>query len=407
MYFVFHEFHKNGTGNIVEIYNFIFLYHDMLTILSKKDIIIPYYLPQRVRMLATIKDVAAYAGVSKTLVSRYINGQGGVGLETSARIEQAIKALDYRPNILARSLVQRRTYCIGVTVDDLSSSFVMPLIAGLEQGVSRETAPHEYTVIYTNSCGDPEKKKRQLNFLSQGHVDGLIIYGSSITDDNLTRQLFASGVPLVIIENELLDLRVNKVLIDNVAGAFDATEHLIRCGHKKIAHFGGDINMRVTLDRMNGFMRALQKYGIRLESDWMIFPEFAEEGSWHGSDASRALFYKYGYNSMKQLLQTNHVPSAAFFATDIAAYGAIRALNEAGLRVPEDMSIIGFDDESAAASFFDAKPISTMRQPLQEAGSAAIDLMIQTLEDPHAKPVEKHLRTQFIDRQTTAAPNIP
>lgn len=352
--------------------------------------------------MATIKDVAARAGVSQTLVSRYINGLVGVGPETSVRIAEAIKELNYRPNILARSLVQRHTYCIGVTVDDLSSTFIVPLISGFEYGVSHAPASHEYTVIYTNSCGDYEKKKRQLNFLTQGHVDGLVVYGSSIVEDALTRRLASSQFPIVLVENDLTDLHVNKVLIDNVGGAFFATEHLIKLGHRRIAHFGGDINMRITLDRMNGFTHAMQKYGIHIEPEWMVFPAMTEQDNWHQSGMARSLFYERGYSSMKHLLEINHVPNAVFFATDIAAFGAIRALNEAGLSVPEDVSIIGFDDESAAAPLYDAKPITSMRQPLQEAGDTAIRLMVQMLENPHSSPVSKFLQTQFIDRKTTA-----
>lgn len=355
-------------------------------------------------VLATIKDVAACAGVSKTLVSRYINGQGGVSAESGALIAAAIEKLGYRPNMLARSLVQRRTYCIGVSVDDLSSTFIVPLVAGFEYGVSHADAAHEYTVIYTNSCGDYEKKKRQLNFLTQGHVDGLIVYGSSIPEDGLTRQLASSRFPLVLIENDLIDLHVNKVLIDNVAGAFAATEHLIRLGHKKIAHFGGDINMRITLDRMNGFTRAMHQYNIHIEPDWMVFPSITDRDNWHRSGTARSLFYDQGYASMKRLVQTNRVPDAVFFATDIAAFGAVRALQEAGLRVPEDVSVIGFDDESTAAALYEAQPITTMRQPLREAGDAAIQLMIQLLEDPDIQPVTKQLPAQLIDRRTTCAP---
>lgn len=354
--------------------------------------------------LATIKDVAACAGVSKTLVSRYINGQGGVGPESAALIAAAIEKLDYRPNMLARSLVQRRTYCIGVSVDDLSSTFIVPLVAGLEHGVSHADAAHEYTVIYTNSCGDYEKKKRQLNFLTQGHVDGLIVYGSSIPEDDLTRQLASLRFPFVLIENDLMDVQAGKVLIDNTAGAFAATEHLIRLGHKKIAHFGGDINLRITLDRMNGFTRAMQTYGIRIEPDWMVFPALTDRDNWHRSGMARSVFYEQGYASMKRLLETNRIPSAIFFATDIAAFGAVRALKEAGLRVPGDVSVIGFDDESTAAALYEAQPVTTMRQPLREAGDTAIRLMVERLENPSMPPITKHLPAQLIDRRTTCAP---
>ena len=354
--------------------------------------------------MATIKDVAACAGVSKTLVSRYISGQRGVSAESGALIEAAIEKLNYRPNRLARSLVQRRTYCIGVSADDLSSVFIVPLIAGLEYGVSHADAAHEYTVIYTTSCGDYEKKKRQLNFLTQGHVDGLIVYGSAIPGDDLMRQLASSRFPLVLIENGLADLHVSKVLIDNAAGAFAATEHLIQLGHTRIAHFGGDFNLRITLDRMDGFTRAMQKYGIRIEPDWMVFPAVPKQDGGLQSGLSRSDFYEQAYASMRRLLGMGRVPDAIFFATDLAAFGAVRALKEAGLRVPEDVSIIGFDDENTAAALYEAQPITTMRQPLHEAGDTAVRLMIERLENPSLPPVTKHLATRLIDRQTTRAP---
>ncbi len=352
--------------------------------------------------MSTIKDVAEYAGVSKTLVSRYINKQSGVGAETGERIAEAIQKLNYRPNALARSLIQRRTYCIGVAVDDLSSTFIVPLIDGFEQGVSGISSPREYNVLYTNSCGDIQKKQRQLDFLTQGHVDGVVIYGSFIPEDDLVRHLAASNFPLVLIENSLQDLNVNKVLIDNVGGAFAATEHLIMQGHRKIAHFGGDMNLKVTLDRMNGYVQALQKYGIRVTPEMMFFPNLSEDDNWRKNSAARSLFYNCGYEQMKALIQKNQIPEAIFFATDISAYGAVQALTEAGLRVPEDVSIIGFDDESAASSLYDAAPVTTMRQPLREAGETGIRLLIQALENPGAPVESKMLYTQLIERGTTA-----
>lgn len=352
--------------------------------------------------MPTIKDVAEYAGVSKTLVSRYINKQSGVGTETGKRIAQAIQELNYRPNALARSLIQRRTYCIGVAVDDLSSTFIVPLIDGFEQGVSNVASPREYNVLYTNSCGDIQKKQRQLDFLTQGHVDGVIIYGSFIPEDDLIRRLAASNFPLVLIENALQDLNVNKVLIDNVGGALTATEHLIELGHRRIAHFGGDMNLKVTLDRMNGYVSALQKHGIRVAPELMFFPNLNEDDNWRKNSAARSLFYDYGYEQMKTLIQKNQIPEAIFFATDISAYGAVRALTEAGLRVPQDVSIIGFDDESAAASLYDAAPITTMRQPLREAGEAGAELLIQALEHPGTPVESKMLYTHLIERGTTA-----
>ena len=321
---------------------------------------------------------------------------------SQTRIAQAISDLNYRPNALARSLVTKRTFSVGVVIDDMTATFIVPLIEGLERGLLEADTPHPYTIIYTNSRGDAERKRLQMDYMTQGRVDGIILYGSMVFDDELIRQLRNMNFPLVLVENDLADVGVHKVVIDNVGGAFAATEHLIKLGHRKIAHIGGNMNLKITMERMNGYVNALQQYGIPVNPDRIIFPDFRDFREWKSERGGHSqMYYTRGYEEMKKLIDKDRIPEALFFATDLSAFGAIRALKEAGLDVPKDVSIIGFDDESAAAPLLDAYPITTMRQPLLQAGGASVKMLIDSLEQPDKPPERKVLDTQMILRDTT------
>lgn len=295
--------------------------------------------------MATIKDVAELAGLSVTMVSRYLNNLKGVSKESQEKITAAIRELNYRPNGIARSLVLQKTHTIGIVVDDLCSPFIFELIEGLESGAEDFDREEKYNVIFCNSNGDVQRKQRHIRFLTQGRVDGIVIYGSLIQDDSIVSQLAATNFPFILIENDIGGIDVNKVLIDNTNGAYTATEHLIKLGHRCIAHIGGDLNLKITLDRMNGFVRALQDNNIPIDRSLIIFPDFSQQKSKGYTDkyGNQSMFFESGYYEMKKLLTKGNHPDAVFFATDLSAFGAIKAINEAGLRVPEDISIVGFD----------------------------------------------------------------
>jgi DNA-binding LacI/PurR family transcriptional regulator len=355
--------------------------------------------------MATIKDVAQLAGISKTLVSRYINNQKGVSPESQQKIMAAIKELNYRPNGIARSLVLQKTHTIGIVVDDLCATFIFRLIEGLERGAEEFDKDEKYNVIFCNSNGDIARKERHINFLTQGRVDGIVIYGSLVYDDGLIQQLAQANYPFMLIENDIEGVDVDKVVIDNIGGAFTATEHLIKLGHRRIAHIGGNMNLKITLDRMNGYVRALQKYNVPVDQSLIIFPDFSDVDEWKKRDESMSqyLFFDRGYVEMKKLIEKGQVPEAIFFATDLSAFGAIKALVEAGLKVPEDVSIIGFDDEYTAAGSFGCKPITTMRQPLKQAGYVGIQKLVHSLAYPHAPKERILLKTELIIRDSTCA----
>lgn len=354
--------------------------------------------------MSTIKDVAEMAGVSKALVSRYLNGKVGVSEQSRKRISEAIYTLNYTPNALARSLVTQKTHTIGVLLELMASDFVVPLLSGLERGAQDAPGGDKYTLIYTSSFGDVDRKKRQLEYFTQGRVDGIIIYGSQVCNDELIIHLAETHFPFVLIENDLSAAKTDRIVIDNVGGAFTATEHLIKLGHRRIAHIGGNMNLKITVDRMQGYVNALQYYGLTVDRNLIIFPDFSEFADGRRQPFGwQSIFVDRGYVEMKKLIDSGNIPDAVFFATDISAFGAMRALQEAGLRVPEDVSIIGFDDEVSLASKLGVRPVTSMQQPLEEVGYHSTQMCLRRLEQPQ-QPIERlELKTKMIQRNTTAA----
>ena len=352
--------------------------------------------------MATIKDVAEKAGLSKTLVSRYINHQKGVSEESKRKIEAAIRELNYRPNGLARSLVLQKTQTIGIVLDNLSSPFVRELIDGFQKGAEDADEGDEYNILFCNSNGDRERKQRYLSYFTQGRVDGIVVYGSLVSDDELIHEIAASSIPFLLIENDI-PLDVNKIVIDNLNGAYRATESLIQQGHRKIYHIAGNMNLKITLDRLNGYVQALQHYRIPIESKMIVYPDFQEalENTAEKYEWSAETFWEAGYRSMKQILQRGELPDAVFFAADLSAFGARRALEEAGLSVPNDISFVGFDNDIPAQYGFEGTPITTMKQPLYDAGYLGLKKLIWQIQNPEAKPERTVLLSELILRDSS------
>jgi DNA-binding LacI/PurR family transcriptional regulator len=353
--------------------------------------------------LATIKDVAVRAGLSTTLVSRYLNGRTGVSPDSKHKIQSAIKELNYRLNGIARSLVLQKTHSIGIVLDNIGAPFASRLISGLEQGAEDFDKENQYSVLFCSSNGDLHKKKRHISYLTQGRVDGIIIYGSLTTDDTIIRELADSTFPFLLIENDMDNVDVDKVIIDNVEGAYQATEHLIKQGHKRIAHMAGNMNLKITLERMNGYIRALQDYQIPVQSDLILYPTFESAERQLSQDSNLRgdrSYYVAGYREMKKMIAGGRLPEAIFFASDISAFGALQAMEEEGIRVPDDISVIGFDDENPSDYECDCKPISTMRQPLYDLGYRGIKQLITSINNPDQAKEKVVLKAKLIIRDS-------
>lgn len=357
------------------------------------------FLLTEVSIIVTIVDVAKRAGVSKTLVSRYLNNQKGVGEESKNKIIKAIKELNYRPSGIARSLVLQKTHTIGVVLDSLCSTFTFKLIAGLEKGAEDFDKDNQYNLIYCGSNGDINKKQRHIRFLTQGRVDGLIIYGSLVSDDSLVADLAQTTFPFALIENDPRHINTNKVGMNNIAGAINATEYLIKLGHKRIAHIAGNRMWRIMSDRAYGYVQALKSNGFVVDEDLLIYPSFNNELA--ETIINKSTYFDAGYLSMKKLLALGEKrPDAVFFGSDILAFGAIKAIKEAGLTVPDDISLFGFDDEKPTDYFSTENPITTMRQPLFEAGYYGIKSLIACIESNGEKKERIELQMEFVDRGT-------
>lgn len=355
--------------------------------------------------MATIKDVAERAGLSVTLVSRYLNEKKGVSERSKQKIMQAIDELNYRPNGNARSLVLQKTNAIGIVVNTLDAPFIAPLIAGIERGLEEFNKEHRYTVLFCSSNRDMNKKRQHIAYLTQGRVDGIIIYGSLAADDTLVHQLAETNFPFLLIENDMKDLEVNKVIIDNQGGAYKATQFLIEQGYTKIAHMTGNMNYKITLDRMNGYVMALQDHQLPVRQELIWHPDFSEMETNKAKDyhiRGDMSFYYAGYHKMKGILKSGmELPQAIFFATDISAFGAMKALEEAKIRVPEDIGLIGFDDEYPSDYGCSCQAISTMRQQFNEAGYIGIKTMIRDIENPQNKKKTVLLSTDMIIRDSS------
>lgn len=335
--------------------------------------------------MATMQDVARKAGVSVTLVSRYLNNVKGVGPESKEKIKKAIAELNYRPNALARSLVRKKTGTIGVITDQLCTPFIFDLIRGLEAGAASWESKDEYRCIFCNADNNSGKKLSYIQFLTEGLADGVVIYGSGHSDDDLIRQLAETNFPFVLIENDYRQTEVNKVLVDNFNGAYQATQSLIAAGHRRIAHFAGELNIKVSLDRLNGFVSAMQDHGIPIEKELILNANFTEES---------------GYEQMKALLDKGVCPDAIFFAADLTAFGAMKALSEQGIDIPGDISIFGFDDERPVSQEHNYPLINTVKQPLFQMGTEGIRLLLSQIENPQKEVETLTFDTELVIRNS-------
>lgn len=308
--------------------------------------------------VATIKDIARIAGVAPSVVSRALNNKYGVKESTRQRIIQIARELGYYPNSAARSLVTRRSETIGIVMADISEPFYSQSIKGMEY-VAKQTG---YTLLFSNSYENVEQGQVLHKMISGERVDGLVIVGSNIQEKSFISLLLERDIPFVLVERKFSDPRVNCIWLDNVKGGYMATKYLIEKGHRRIGHIAGNLYFQVALDRIEGYKRALAEAGIDFSQEWVAAGDFLTHG---------------GYRAMKELLPLGC--TAVFVANDAMAYGALRAISEAGLKVPDDIAIVGFDD--LEFSSLTNPPLTTIRQPRYEMGRKSLEILTSILRE--------------------------
>lgn len=337
--------------------------------------------------MASLYDVAKKAGVSKTLVSRVIGNKSGVSQKSREKILAAMKELHYTPNELARSLVLKRTHTIGVILDSLCEPYFFDLIYGIEH----EVAKTEYSVIFCSGHEQPNLKNRYINYMAQGRADGAIIFGSRLDDEELIHQIAATDFPVVIAENDLSELKINNIIVDNMYGSKLAVDHLFSCGCRSIYHMVGDEGVKAALDRCEGYCEAMKSHGIEVTEHMLIPGQFAVEPAYN---AMKGWINEHGVDSL---------PDGLYCGSDKSALGAMMALDDAGVSVPQRVQIVGFDDDKLDYNEHTFKRLTTLSQPLYEVGKAAVDLLIDEIEGRSSEKKRMVFQPELVIRDTTRA----
>lgn len=340
-------------------------------------------------MGVTIYDVAKKAGVGIGTVSRVINNSPQISPQTKTKILKIIRELKYQPSVMARGLALKKTSIIACIVPFFTGYFYFEVLNGIQQALSN----YGYDLIL-NSVDRLEKKEEVLKrTIRERKVDGVLLMSLPISD-KLASKFIESKLPIVLVDNyhDALD----SITIENKEGAFVATEHLIKLGHKNIGMINGNPGSLPALYRLEGFKAALGKHHIACNEKFITCTDSTNDPEINQNDGFNK---KAGYRGMNQLLQTqNGRPTAIFVSSDIQAAGAIRAIREHNLRIPEDIAIIGFDDIELSAYL----GLSTMKQPMFEMGMIAVNRLIEKIQNPgFSNGVFKKLfRPKLIVRET-------
>ena len=329
---------------------------------------------------ATLKDIAAEAGISTTAVSKVLNNKGGISKQTQARVLEIAKRLDYRPNIVARSLKVNSTKTIGLVVSDSSHSFFGSVIKGAEEAAAR----HGYNIILANTNRSSKNEKDAINILLEKRIDGLLLASSMLTKKTDKAFMDSLGVPYVFLIRRSADKKAPFVGNDNIAGALQIVDYLIQTGSRDIHFLNMDKESTSSKDRLTGYMRALEQNGIAYDPGlvYNVRPEIED-----------------GYAVMRGILESGEKVRALFCGCDILSVGAMKAIFEKELRIPEDIRVCGYDDIEFAAHL--RRPLTTMRQPKEVIGVKGIELLLDRIEKKTDLPDLVVLKSELVVRTST------
>lgn len=330
----------------------------------------------------TIVDVAAAAGVSFGTVSRVINNDIHVKPETRKRVLEAMQQLNFVANRQARSLAGGKSNVIGMLVPDLGTGYIGEII----RGIDAELGDASFDLILYTTHRAATKEAGYVANMAQNMVDGLLLVLPRNPADytgTLTRRKF----PFVLIDHQGTGEDCAAVGATNWQGAFNATDHLIKLGHSRIGFITGWLDLGAAVDRLEGYKMALRTHHIPVD------PDLIYEGTFNQLD---------GYTGAKRFLELGNPPTLIFASNDVMAMAAMDAVREKGLRVPEDISILGFDDIPQASLVRPA--LTTVRQPLEQMGRVAAQMLLEIIKDPECRLKRIELPTELIIRDSTAKP---
>ncbi len=330
-----------------------------------------------------LEDIARLAGVSRSTVSRVINDHPNVSERTRRKVWRVVREQNFRPNLVARALVTHQTRILSLVIPQaIAYTFTDPYFPLLIQGVMSEANGQDYAVMLWVGSSTEEEERFCDRILNNSTFDGVLV-ASAVTDDPLIPRLTHAGFPLVVVGPPPLE-NLNYVDVNNVEGARTAVRHLIEVGRQRVAVITGPLNMGAARDRLEGYIQALEDAGRSPDGDLVVEGDFNEAA---------------GYACMKTLLQRK--VDGVFASSDMLAMGALRAIQERGLRVPDDISLVGFDDLPVAAT--SNPPLTTVRQPIFEMGAQAAQALIGLLDGTLAVPYQQILSTELVVRGSCGA----
>lgn len=333
--------------------------------------------------MATIKDVALRAGVSVTTVSHVVNDTRHVSAKGRERVEEAIRELGYVPNAMARSLKSNTTSTLGMLIPNSSN----PYFAEIVRIVEDRCFGAGYTLVLCNTDDEPRRQSVYLQVLAERRIDGLIVVSTGAgDDDSLVTQLHGLRIPTVLVDREIADPACDLVETAHMQGGLLAVRHLLSLGHKRIACIGGPVGVMPSEQRIEGWRMALAEAGAVPNADALL---------WRGGFTSQG-----GYEAMHAILRTEHAPSAVFVCNDLMAIGALRAAHESGVHVPDDLSIVGFDDIELSA--YTSPPLTTVAQPKERIGALAVDMLLERVGGKRRDARKVVLQPELRVRASTA-----
>ncbi|HCG7106708.1 TPA: substrate-binding domain-containing protein [Vibrio parahaemolyticus] len=311
--------------------------------------------------MATMKDIAKLAGVSTSTVSHVINKTRFVSEEISERVNNAAIELNYyAPSALARSLKVNRTKTIGMLVTTSTNPFFGEVVKGVERSCYHKG----YSLILCNTEGDNERMRQSINTLLQKRVDGLILMCSSLEGERIDVFERYPDIPVVVMDWGPMLFTSDKIQDNSLRGGYLAAKYLIDCGHTEIGCITGPLIKHQAQMRYEGYKRAMNEAGLEFNANWIIESDFECEG---------------GYQAFKKMAERGKLPSSIFVSNDMMAMGVINAANELGIKVPDDLSIIGYDDIHIAK--FMSPSLTTIHQPKYRLGQAAVETLVRRLDD--------------------------
>lgn len=339
-------------------------------------------------MPITVKDIAKKAGVSHSTVSRALHGNPLISEETKERIQQIAVELGYLPSAAARTLKTRRSHALGVVLSSIDDPFFSEILHGMEEVIQSSG----YSLFIAAAHRDPGREREIVEAMVEHRADGVIICSTSFSEER-SRQFLRYGVPIVVVNNQAVEDFRYSIYHDDIDGMRQVTRHLIELEHKRIAYLGNSASGRTTMDRLTGFCQEMKSAGLSVPAEYIF--EAAGGGTEDGASAA------------KYFLDLAERPTALVCYNDMMAIGVMKSLQQAGIRIPEDVSITGFDNIIFSA--YTNPPLTTLDQPKRFIGAEAARLLLELLDTPVSEQLQTHLKVrslkgQLLIRESTASP---